>query len=260
MAVPGNSAQSWQAAFTGEYDDETIDLLVPFIEPDSLILDIGASLGFYTVPLALAARSIGGRVLAVEPITRNAAIVRHNVDLNGLHDVVTVMTCALGATHCQMTLHIESGGTGNATIVTGLDPAEVGRHDRAGNMGDAETVQVRPLDDLELPSDDRRRRCALVKIDVEGFEMDVLAGAASFIASHRPTIIGEFNPTWLASRGIAATAPGQWAAENRYSCWEIVHTRVNPALDTKMASLRPIARTDGRAGTDVVLLPDPAEV
>jgi len=232
---------------------------VPLIDPGSLVLDVGASLGLYTIPLGLAARRVGARVVAVEPIAENCAVILHNVELNRVQDAVTLQSHALGAAPGEVTLHIESGGAGNATVVTGLDAGEVGRHDRVGNMREAETVQVRPLDDVELSPEDAGRRCSLIKLDVEGFEMDVLDGARAFIARHRPAILGEFNPTWLETRGVPATAPATWAAENGYACREVVLTRVNPASDTKKASLRPLAATGVRGGTDLLLLPDPSE-
>src|SRR5947209_1245448 len=71
MVVPLSSAQSWRAAFTGRYDDGELDLLDPAIAPDSFVLDIGACLGFYTVPMAAIARSRNSLVLAVEPVVAN---------------------------------------------------------------------------------------------------------------------------------------------------------------------------------------------
>ena len=259
MVVPVNSAQSWRAAFTGSYDDEDIELVIPYIEPASLVLDVGASLGFYTIPLGLAARQVGARVLAIEPVSRNCDVIRRNVHLNGLGDVVSVIQCALGKMHGEVMLHIESGGTGNATIVTGLDPADVERHDRAGKTGAMESVPVLPLDDLKLPREDSGRRCSLMKVDTEGFEIDILAGARQFIAKHRPALFAEFNPSWLDTRGITASAPAQWAAANDYVCEELVYTRAHPVLDVKKASLRTLRDSGSRSGTDLVLLPRPME-
>lgn len=255
MAVPANSAQSWRAAFTGSYDDEEIELLIPHIEPASLVLDIGASLGFYTIPLGLAARPVGARVLAIEPVARNCDVIRRNVELNDLEDVVSVTRTALGKAHGRVTLHLETGGAGNATVVTGVDPMEVERHDRAGNTRETETVPVRPLDDLELSPEDGGRRCSLVKMDAEGFEMEILAGATSFIASHRPVLFAEFSPSWLETRGSAASAPAEWAAANGYACQELVHSRSNPVSDVLVPSLTPIGPSGVRSGTDLMLLP-----
>jgi FkbM family methyltransferase len=259
MTVPANSSQSWRAAFTGSYDDEVIDLLVPHVEPGSLVFDVGASFGFYTIPLGLAAQRVGARVVAVEPVGRNCDVLRRNVALNGLDGVVSVLPWALGAVPAQVTLHVETGGAGNAAIVTGLDPAEVARHDRAGNTGGTETVEVRRLDDLELPVDLRHRRCSLVKIDAEGFEMDILAGATSFLAAHRPALFAEFSPAWLQSRGLAASAPVGWAAAHGYTCHELVHTRARRTSDVLVSTLAPLAPTAPRRGTDLMLLPGPAD-
>jgi len=256
MAVPANSAQSWRAAFTGSYDDEEIAFLVPYIAPGSLVLDVGASLGFYTIPLALAAREVGARVLAIEPVGRNCEAIRRNVALNGLEDTVSVMQCALGSAPSTVTLHVESGGSGNATIVTGLDPAEVERHDRAGNTGSTEVVSVERLDAVEFDGTLAGRSCSLMKLDAEGFELDILLGASSFLQVHRPVLFAEFNDSWLHTRGVPSSAPAQWAADNGYSCHELIHTRVSRLSDVQRLTLRRIGPADHRSGSDLLLRPE----
>lgn len=256
MDVPKNSAQSWRAAFTGTYDDAEIELLIPFIQPGSLVLDVGASLGFYTIPLAFAARAAGARVVAIEPVSRNCAIIRRNIVLNRLQEVVTVIQCGLGAAHGTAMVHIERGGTGNAAIVSGLDSQEVERHDRAGNTGDVELIQVKPLDDLDLPPNDLDRPCSLMKLDTEGFEMDILAGAKSFVAKHRPIMLGEFSPLWLETRGFPASAPADWAVANRYVCQEVVRARANVISEALEVSLQKWTHSRGRTGSDLMLVPE----
>lgn len=135
MTVPTNSAQSWRAAFTGSYDDEEIDLLLPHVGPDTFVLDIGASLGFYSIPFALEACRGTNRVLAVEPVHGNCEAIRRNIDGNGVADRVDLLPIALGSARQEVLLHVETGGTGNATIVTGLDALEVAHHDAAGGTG-----------------------------------------------------------------------------------------------------------------------------
>ena len=61
----GRSGISPRARATG-YDDEIIRFLTAHVAPGGLVLDIGASLGFYTVPLAVAARSVDAKVLGIE--------------------------------------------------------------------------------------------------------------------------------------------------------------------------------------------------
>lgn len=255
MVVPSSSGQSWRAAFTGSYDDEVIDLLMPYIKPESFILDVGASLGFYTVPLGLAAKNLKARLAAIEPVRDNCEILKRNVKLNGLEDVVSVIRCALGADTAQLTIHVETGGAGNGTIVSGLERAAVDHHDRAGNTWAAETVDVVPLDELVLPTALDGLPCSLIKADVEGFEMSILAGARSFIMRHRPAIFAEFNPVWLETRGLPAAAPAMWAAANGYTCQELIRSRPNPFSDSLTALFKPLPASGTRTGTDLMLLP-----
>jgi FkbM family methyltransferase len=255
MLAPMGSAQSWSAAFTGSYDDEVIELLRSYVAEGDLIVDVGACLGFYTVPLAMAAQAGRGHVLAVEPVAANRAILEANLALNQVTDVVSIVPCGLGRVTTEVTVHIESLGSGNATIVSGLDPSEIARHDRDGWTGATETVRLHRLDDLDLSPGVRARRCCLMKIDVEGFEEDVLAGASAFVAAHRPAILAEFNPDWLETRGSAQSLPVEWAEANDYDCWELVHLRRRPWSESKKISLRPLVPGTARTGSDLLFLP-----
>ena len=255
MTVPAGSAQTWRAAFTGAYDDEELELLLPHVAPGSFVLDVGASLGFYAVPLGLAAGRAGGRVLAIEPVPANCAVIRRNLAANGLESVVDIVVVGLGAREESVLLHVETGGTGNATIVSGLDPGEVAGHDRAGGTGDVEMAQVVRLDDLALPEAYDGLRCSLMKIDAEGFEMDALAGGTAFVTAHRPVIFAEFHPSWLATRGVAPAAPQAWAAANDYDVSELVYTRAHPVLDRRRITLRPLTARATRSGTSLLLVP-----
>jgi FkbM family methyltransferase len=240
------SAQSWTAAFTGVYDDEELNLLLSYVADGGLIVDVGACLGFYTVPLALAARVANGHVLAVEPVAGNCTVLERTLTLNGF---------ALGRGTSEAIVHVETVGSGNATIVSGVEPSEIARHDKAGGTGTTETVRLRRLDDLDLREGVRERRCCLMKIDVEGFERDVLAGGSAFVAAHRPAIFAEFNPAWLESRGMAQSLPLEWAETNDYECLELVYSRPKPFLEVKKISLRPLTPDRARSGTSLLLLP-----
>ena len=80
MVAPPTSSLTWGAAFTGRYDDAEIEMLASLARRPSLVLDVGASFGFYSIPLALATRDFGCHTIAVEPIPSNLEILRQNVD------------------------------------------------------------------------------------------------------------------------------------------------------------------------------------
>ncbi len=94
-----------------------------------------------------------------------------------------------------------------------------------------------------------------MKIDVEGFEGEVLAGGSTFVSAHRPAILAEFNPAWLETRGWPPSLPLDWAEANGYDCWELVYCRPRPYLEAKRISLQPLAPDRARSGTSLLLLP-----
>jgi FkbM family methyltransferase len=253
MQVPAAPRQSWIAAFTGAYDGEVISFLERYIDPKSNVLDIGASLGFYTIPLALAAQKRGGHVIAFEPVSTNCLTIRRNLELNHLAEAATVVQAALGKDCGRVTLHIEAGGSGNAAIATGLSDDESALHDHAGRLTATEEVPIVALDSIEFPQRDDAR-CSLMKMDVEGFELDVLEGARHLIESSRPIIVGEFNPDWLRSRGHDPQVAMAWANKNGYRCFEFVLKRSNILTDSSRVELVPVMDERGRGG-DVILFP-----
>jgi FkbM family methyltransferase len=110
------------AFFSGRYDDGKIELLVSLLRREGIALDVGANIGFYTVPLAIQAKAIGSKVIAFEPLESNAAWLRHNLALNDCVKVVHVIESALsnesGLADIVLTDDFSGGGSvGTATIM-----------------------------------------------------------------------------------------------------------------------------------------------
>jgi len=174
---------TWSVAATGHWDGHVIEMLTRYIEPDTLVLDIGASLGLWTLPLGRAARTHGGRLWCFEPNPENLPWLEANIDRNDLRTVTEVHAVALGSrAGCARLGYREHGGGNGALLHT--DPF------------DSIKVSLARIDDFNFP-----RRVSFVKMDVEGFELEVLRGARGLIDRDRPAIFGEFNATWLRLRG-----------------------------------------------------------
>jgi FkbM family methyltransferase len=150
----------------GTYEREQSRLFQQTIRLGDQVLDIGASVGYYTL---LAARLAGaqGRVVAFEPDLRNLRFLRAHVKANRLPGV-TVLPLALGEEEGSFRF---GGGTGSGTA-------------RLCTEGTIE-VPVRRLDALAAEHDLRPRH---VKIDVEGAELAVLRGGEQLIRAHRPQL------------------------------------------------------------------------
>jgi FkbM family methyltransferase len=174
---------------SGKYEPETIALLESIVRPGAVAIDVGANIGLITLHLA---RLVGpaGRVLAFEPGGRFFERLVDAVQLNGFEDRVEVHRTALGAAAAAAPLHL---GTTTASLV--LSDGLFGDND--------EVVQVVTLDAL-LTGDRALERLDIIKIDVDGSEVDVLAGARQVIRRFLPVLLIEICPSALSQAGASA--------------------------------------------------------
>lgn len=137
-----------------------------------VIFDVGANLGLVT--LGFAAVFPAARIFAFEPSPRNADLLAANLAANGV--AATILRRAVGA----------AAGEAGFTEVAGF-PA--GSHlDAAGTL----RVPLTSLDDFAF-AEAALERVDFVKIDAEGAEPAILAGAARLIERFRPLLYMEFN-------------------------------------------------------------------
>lgn len=133
------------------------------LKPNDLFVDIGANVGSYTV---LASKVCKARTICVEPDPEAAGFLRRNIAVNGIDDRVEVINSALGA----------KLGVINFTI--GLDTIN-----HVATNDDDEVRQV-PLKTLDSCLEGRHPK--IIKIDVEGYELEVFKGATRTLAD--PTL------------------------------------------------------------------------
>ncbi|MBM3621787.1 MAG: FkbM family methyltransferase [Alphaproteobacteria bacterium] len=174
----------------GEYAELELQLLLRLIKPGDIVVEAGANIGTLCVPMA---RRVGpdGWVLAAEPQRLVHQMLCANIAANGLANVVAHW-CGLGA-------------TAGVAVVPPLDHGQENNYGGVGLRGGGagEHVPVVTIDSLDLPG------CSLIKVDVEGMELDVLRGAAETIRRHQPRLFVENNGTdgsppliaWLLEQG-----------------------------------------------------------
>ncbi|MHC1560543.1 FkbM family methyltransferase [Actinomycetospora sp. C-140] len=146
------------------------------------VLEIGANIGYYSVVGAAAAPV--GAYTAVEAQPDAAAIVRRNLDLNGLHHATVLAAAAVGdgaPDHLELALPDQES---HQTAPTGsyLRESAEGVDDRAARR--SVTVRTTPASELFAGRD-------LVKLDIEGSEADVLTAARPAILASRPVLLVE---------------------------------------------------------------------
>lgn len=181
----------------GEYSPAERRALCALVAPGDTVVQCGANIGALTVPLA---RAVGplGRVLAFEPQELCYRALVANTCLTGqLH--IEPIRAAVGAV----------SGVASLPLVNYAAPGNFGGVSLSPEPT-ASRVRLVTLDEaLQEVS-----RCRLLQLDVEGAEMDVLAGAARFIARTRPILCIEVD------RPDVRQALGPWLAEQRYEVME----------------------------------------
>jgi FkbM family methyltransferase len=170
--TPGASGNIY--AGLHEYPD--MGFLIHFLRPNDLFVDVGANVGSWTV---LASGLCRARTVAVEADPRTAEFLRRNIEANGIGELVSVETVAVG------------DRDGFIRFTVGRDTMN-----RIAEAGDAsvQEVPVRRLDALlsDVPT--------FLKLDVEGHEEAVIRGAAGFLHERKLMAVS----TELCSPGVEA--------------------------------------------------------
>ena len=150
------------------WERHQVELFEEHVEPGSVVVEVGAHVGSHTVSLARLAGP-WGRVYAFEPQRKLHRELYHNLALNGLTNVVP-LRYAIGA---------------GETRVIEMNPATPGNEGGTGVGAGGDRAELRSLDSFGF------ERVSLLKIDVEHYEDEVLAGAVETIRRNRPVILIE---------------------------------------------------------------------
>lgn len=151
----------------GTYERPTAALVGRLLAPGMTVLDVGAHLGYYTL-LASSLVGPGGSVRAFEPDPETRRFLERNVAENGIQDRVRVVSKAVGATEGRLPLFRHAADSGSSSLL----------RREAGGISPVE-VEVTTLD--AWAASEGWPGVDLVKIDVEGGEAAVLAGAAGLV-------------------------------------------------------------------------------
>jgi|ERR1051326_779281 FkbM family methyltransferase len=156
-----------QGCWLGTYELSKQEAFQKLVRPGSVVFDIGANVGLYTL---LASRLVGpqGKVVAFEPLPRNVPYLRRHLELNDARNVELVEAAV-------------SNYDGAGHFRTNGDP-HLGQLSGDGQVD----VRVTTLDEFMKTA---TLQPELLKIDVEGAEADVLAGAVETLRLCRPTIV-----------------------------------------------------------------------
>jgi FkbM family methyltransferase len=179
-----------RAGFLGAHSPTLLRNLAQVAGAGDWVIDVGANVGLVTSRLC---QLVGptGAVWAVEPLPRNVERLEALRAANGL-DQLTVVPVALSseAGTARLRIPIRGGGAFGSFVATWETAGEV----------DVATARLDDLVAERRPSPPLR----LVKIDAEGFEPQVLAGATETLSTLRPLVLCEFNDILLQQAGTSS--------------------------------------------------------
>jgi len=165
----------------GEWTEPEVALLSQMLVPGHCVADIGANLGSHTVPFARAVREEGW-VVAFEPQPRIFQLLASNVTINGLANVQLYHAACGSAPGILKVPSIDYG------VAANFGGVEIKALEAQGQAAGSRVHHV-PIVRFDDVFD--RDRLNLLKIDVEGMEREVLAGAERALERFRPLIYVE---------------------------------------------------------------------
>ncbi len=147
--------------YTGLHEFEDMAFVLHALRKDDTFVDIGANIGSYTV---LAGKSVGSKCISIEPIPATFSHLIDNIQLNKINDRVVALNIGLGRE------------AGTLRFTAGLDTINHVISD-SENVSDSIEVPVKKLDDVLINAEPY-----LIKMDVEGFETEVITGASETLS------------------------------------------------------------------------------
>lgn len=191
FVTPANDfVVSRQLKSHGTFDPEELELYKKLLLPGSIVIDVGANVGSYAIPLAV---HVGrdGLVVAVEPFQNIFQILTANSAINGLQNLRTKQL-ALGAKEERLKARgpaLETwNNVGMARVFRPFEDKYAETFKYHASI-EEQTVVVSTLD--RLVESEELEQLTLLKVDVEGHLKAVLLGGAGTIRRFRPIIVAE---------------------------------------------------------------------
>ncbi len=186
--LPASYQKTFQSYMvSGVWEELTTDIFKKVVKAGDIIVDMGANIGYFTL---LAARLTGkdGKVYAFEPEPHNFALLSRNIELNG-YDNVVAMQKAVSDKNGKIKLFVNKNDTGAHSLY------------QPENAGESIEIEAVTMDDFFK---DKNRHVDVIKMDIEGAELDAFAGLQQIIRENTGLkMFVEFHLPALDRNGIS---------------------------------------------------------
>lgn len=159
-----------------EFEPHTVALLSSLVEQTDVVADVGANIGLTSLLFS----RIAAKVYAFEPSPSTYKFLQENVAGNKLTNIET-FNVGLGSISSTATITYAANNRSGGFVSEKIRPD-------GGHV--TENVAIRALDEIPLPAG---ALPTFLKIDVEGFELEVIRGAQRLFAANNPCVALEMN-------------------------------------------------------------------
>jgi FkbM family methyltransferase len=218
---PGNipdTAISWYLQQGIPPEPEVVHLMSRVVQEGDFVVDAGANVGFFTLLLSQYVGS-SGAVLAVEPGSNNLPKLLGNKEKNKLNNI-QFCTSPLAETAGMTQFHLSRDSGVNAcwkNDTTVIESVE---------------IQAVTLDTICIDTP------KLIKMDIEGSELEALKGAEKLLQKHPPYIVLEFNVGALEQMGASPDAIRDFMRQRGYDLFVLSEHGLLPAMVPQFSNLQ----------------------
>lgn len=176
---PFDSGISRELAIEGTHEPVFTQLLLQIVQEGMTVVDIGANIGYYALQVAERVGS-KGHVIAFEPAPRAYALLRQNIEQNHLNNI-HALPYAIGDFRGEMDFFLYEQSNWNSFVKHGTPIGKL-------------SVAVYPLDEI-LPH--LSGRVDLIRMDIEGYEVQAVRGMENTLRRHKPIVCLELHSSFI---------------------------------------------------------------
>jgi len=193
----------------GEYEPVETKILQILSKDCRTIFDVGANVGYYTVELSKFLAT-GGQLLSFEPVDDSYLQLRKNVEINQIKNTVQTFQLGLSDSDADIDIFLPQKSGSSAASLRNLHPEEKYKTQR---------IKTTTLDHISGVLG--IEHCDLIKIDVEGGELQVIQGGIETIKKFKPIIFAELLRKWSAAFSYSPNTVLHLLKNLGYTCWGV---------------------------------------
>lgn len=188
------------------YEENELQLVLNLLEDKSVILDIGANIGWYS--LVMGKKFPNSKIYAFEPLQDIFNYLASHIDINKISNI-TAVNLGVSDKSGESSFYVDPNNSVNASILN------------IANAKSTQKIHITLTTIDEFVASNNLKKVDFIKCDVEGAEFNVFKGALKTLKEHHPTILCEMVRKWTAPYNYHPNDIISYLKEYGYACFAI---------------------------------------